>query len=288
MGKKLRFFCVCLLFFGRLIAEIEEYNFAPDVCDPKTEKKIVICVPSYNNEKYYQKNLDSIFFQNYQNYRVIYVNDASTDDTYDLVKEYIEERNLEDRIDVIDNPSNMGAMYNWIKMIHSCEDEEIIVSLDGDDYLAGKNVLSRINRAYQEDRVWVTYGQYKRLPNLIGHSKAWKIKDLENGMHRNVEFQWSHLRTFYAGLFKKIPIESFKTKEQEFFPIACDVAIMMNLIDIAPSHVFFIPDVLYVYNIDTPLNDYKRFPGLQRELELELQSKQRAPIVFDWKAPKVE
>jgi glycosyltransferase involved in cell wall biosynthesis len=260
-----------------------EYNYAPNVLNPKEEKKLVVCIPSYNNRKYYKNNLDSVFFQNYQNYRVIYVNDGSKDGTFDLVKQYIEERNLESKITLIDNPVNMGATYNWYHMVHSCANDEIIVSLDGDDYFANKNVLARINRAYQDENVWITYGQWKRLPNHIGQSKAVKFKDLDGGIHRKIPFQWSQIRTFYAGLFKKIPIDSFQTEEGEFYPTACDVAIMLNLIDMAPRHIFFIPDILYIYNLDTQINDHKRFPGLQKEIELTIQARPPAPIVSDWK-----
>jgi glycosyltransferase involved in cell wall biosynthesis len=52
-----------------------------------------INLPSYNNalSRIYLRNLDSIFQQEYQNYHLVYVNDASTDGTGDYVKAYMEE-----------------------------------------------------------------------------------------------------------------------------------------------------------------------------------------------------
>jgi len=53
------------------------------------EKPIVLIVASYNNTQWYKWNLDSIFNQKYKNYHVIYIDDCSKDDTYELVKNYI-------------------------------------------------------------------------------------------------------------------------------------------------------------------------------------------------------
>ena len=55
------------------------------------EKPIVVVIPSYNNERWVENNLTSVFKQNYQNYRVIYVDDCSTDNTYKHVMELIEQ-----------------------------------------------------------------------------------------------------------------------------------------------------------------------------------------------------
>ncbi len=49
-------------------------------------------MPSYNNVKsrLYLRNLDSIFMQEYSNYHVVYIDDASPDKTGDFVNKYIE------------------------------------------------------------------------------------------------------------------------------------------------------------------------------------------------------
>lgn len=46
-----------------------------------------IFVHSFNNaqNRLYLRNLDSIFQQNYENYHLVYVNDASTDETEDFI-----------------------------------------------------------------------------------------------------------------------------------------------------------------------------------------------------------
>ncbi len=72
------------------------------------KKQLAFCVivTSYNNVKsqLYLRNLDSIFMQNYQNYHVVYIDDASPDRTGEFVKQYLEEKKIpEKKIQVIRN-----------------------------------------------------------------------------------------------------------------------------------------------------------------------------------------
>ena len=57
----------------------------------------------------------------------------------------------------------MGALFNICNMVSLCENDEIVVMLDGDDMLSNPFVLKRLNQAYADDHVWVTYGQYAGL-----------------------------------------------------------------------------------------------------------------------------
>ena len=57
----------------------------------KRQLRFCIVVPSYKNVKsnLYLRNLDSIFMQDYDNYHVVYIDDASPDQTGEYVKQYI-------------------------------------------------------------------------------------------------------------------------------------------------------------------------------------------------------
>lgn len=54
------------------------------------QPKISVIVPVYNVEKYLSKCLDSILFQDFEDYEVIIVNDGSTDNSEQVAKEYVE------------------------------------------------------------------------------------------------------------------------------------------------------------------------------------------------------
>ena len=108
-----------------------------------------IIVPAYNCSQWIHKGIKSIKEQTFTNFKCIIIDDASTDNTFEVAKEAIDE---DDRFQLIRNTENVGALaniYNGIKLI-SNSDEDIIVTLDGDDWLASRGGLSTLNKVYNE------------------------------------------------------------------------------------------------------------------------------------------
>jgi len=230
------------------------------------EKPLVIVIPSYNNAQWLKKNLDSVFMQKYDNYRVIYINDASTDETKELVEEYVKKHGLKNKITLIHNPKNRGAMANHYTAAHMCEDHEIIAHLDGDDWFKHENVLQKINKTYQDKNIWLTYGQYEhyffnkeknKFVRTPGNCKEMPKNIIQAHAYREYDWITSHLRTFYAGLFKQIKLQDFMGRGK-FFDVSCDMAFMFPMLEMACGKIKFIDEVLHVYNCATPLNDYKK------------------------------
>ncbi len=229
----------------------------------KEEKSFVVVIPSYNNEVYVERNLESVISQDYKNYRVIYIDDCSSDKTYEKAVKCIKGHEI--KIELIRNERNQKALHNLYDAIHSCRDDEIIVLLDGDDWFAHTGVLSKLNWYYNDPDVWLTYGQYVTYPNYeMGICREPIFKSyLKKGNLRKVglfskptDWFFSHLRTFYAALFKKIKKEDL-LYQGEFFSSAWDFAILFPMCEMAREHAIFIPNVLYIYNRETPFNDDK-------------------------------
>ncbi|MGA9530563.1 MAG: glycosyltransferase [Candidatus Babeliales bacterium] len=239
------------------------------------DKKFVVIIPSYNNSEWVSRNLSSVFSQTYTNYRVIYIDDASTDDTIDHVEQMISQSGKEEQCTLIKNNKRRRALFNHYQAVHLCSDDEIVINLDGDDWLAHEHVLSQLNTLYQDPNVWLTYGQYIKLPDKsIGQSRA--LPELLVCSHGYREYRWitSALRTFYAGLFKKIPLQDFLW-HGVFFPVACDLVFMFPMLEMAAGRVAFVPDVLYVYNCMTEHNDFKKNMQLQLHVENIVRAKKR-------------
>ena len=51
-----------------------------------------ICIPNYNYGKYIGDTLKSVLSQTYQNFEVIVVDNASTDDSLEVVKSFKDDR----------------------------------------------------------------------------------------------------------------------------------------------------------------------------------------------------
>lgn len=267
-GFKL-FCCVLALFvaggFGFYINQKQQITIA--------QKPMVVIIPSYNNIKYYKKNLDSIFMQNYANYRVVYIDDCSKDGTYEAVKNYISERNFGNRVTLIKNEQNQGALSNLYHTIHSCKDHEIMVTVDGDDLLAHENVLSYLNKVYQDKNVWITFGQFVFWPaGNIGYCDDIPKDAIDNNEIRKHCGLATHLRTFYAGLFKKIKYEDL-LYEGKFYAVTWDKAMMAPMLEMSNGKWKFIPDILYIYNYVNPLSDARLYGTMQNVCAAEIKAK---------------
>jgi len=254
-------------------------------CFGYEQKPIVVVVPSYNNEQWYRKNLDSILSQHYDNYRVIYINDCSKDNTGALVDAHLATRDHKRRVQVIHNEVNRGALYNIYHAVHACEDHEIIVTLDGDDWFKDRFVLQKVNRAYQDPNVWLTYGQFESYPSgKIGFCKSLSRRIIEQEAYRAADWVTSHLRTFYAKLFKQIKLKDF-IHDGELFCVTWDMAFMFPMLEMAKGRVKCIQDVLYVYNEANPINDYKTKLLRQLQYDKYIRSMPKyAPLDNLWKS----
>lgn len=230
------------------------------------EKKFVVVIPSYNNAKWYEKNILSVNNQNYNNFRVIYTDDCSQDNTGNLVENFILDNNLE-KISLIRNPQRLGALHNLYNMIHSCADDEIIVTCDGDDFLANNDVLNRLNQEYQNPNVWLTWGSYFDYPGMTrGCSRPFPQHIIDKHAYHAHPWCMSHLRTFYAGLFKKIKKEDLYYNGK-FAEMGWDVIFMLKLAQMAGGRFSYIDDILYLYNNENPISDHRVNQRLQGTID---------------------
>lgn len=243
----------------------------------KDELPFVILICSYNNEKWVRKNLDSVFTQEYQNFRVIYLDDASTDNTANLVARYIKERNWYHKITLIKSDIRQRKLHNIYSAFHSCADHEIIVQLDGDDWFAHSHVLKKLNAIFHDPNVWFSYGQYQFYP---GKKKGHCIK-IPDEIKVNAEFRkfgWvtSHVKVFYGWLIKSVKLQDLMAEDVKgwngkFYPAANDCATVFPMLDMAREKIHFNPKVMYIYNSSNNLCGHKVDSYVQKMSELEIR-----------------
>lgn len=275
-----KFMVVMVLIVGIISANDRKRECAlvvqPAVNPVKREKiEFVLIIPSYNNKKWYERNLESVFMQKYPHYRVIYLDDCSTDGTGDLVDAYVRDVGMRDRVIVIHNKERMRAMANIYKAVHMCHDREIVVMLDGDDFFASDTVLDTLARVYANPDIWITYGSF--MWQVGGKQKAGWAADIPKNIVQKNAFRFyptvpAHLRTFYAKLFKKIKREDL-CENGVFYEYTYDLAMMFPMMEMAGQHFKFIPKFLYIYNDENEINDHKTGKIKQRMTDLRIRTK---------------
>jgi glycosyltransferase involved in cell wall biosynthesis len=237
-----------IVFFGFFCNCLPAYRPTP----------FVVEILTYNNQDDCVGNLRSVLDQDYDNFRVILINDASTDRTDANIRKVLGSHPQAKLVKYIKNKKRAGAMANHMRAIYSCKDDEVVVQVDGDDFLRHPHVLKKLDRIYQNKNVWVTYGSHILLSSGIRGPYSSPIPEeiLKSGTIRRYKWCTSHLRTFYAALFKKIAPKDFKYKNQ-LVRVACDIAFMLPIIEMASVHAYYVDDLLYIYNDLSDQNDHK-------------------------------
>jgi glycosyltransferase involved in cell wall biosynthesis len=125
------------------------------------DKKIAVVMPIRNEEKFIEKTLTSLFNQDLKPYRIIVINDNSTDNTEEILKTF--------PIQIVNSNRNTETDLNMTKEIYNVlnlgmsklkNDQECqyILKLDG-DHLLPKDYLSKlISRMEEEPKLAICSG----------------------------------------------------------------------------------------------------------------------------------
>ena len=175
--------------------------------------KVSIIIPVYNSEKYIKKCLESVIEQTYDNYEVIVINDGSTDNSMEILREFSEK--YPQKVKAI-NQSNMGVAKTRNKGIEMATGD-YIAFIDNDDFLE-KDYLQTLIENSEKGQMDIVFCGYRR-PNENGKI----IKELHvNGS------EWSKflITAPWAKIYKKSFI---KDNEIEFLDNNIGEDIYFNL-----------------------------------------------------------
>lgn len=148
----------------------------------------------------------------YKNFKIVIMDDASTDHNYDLIKQFIQENPSDIKISVATNKERMTAVPNIHRAVTEfCDKDDIVVLADGDDELLGRNILKVYNHVYQKQNVDVVYSNhlqfYQHTKQVYrGWSMSYSDEEKKNNRYRDVPQKIAHLRSFKAKLYLAIKV----------------------------------------------------------------------------------
>lgn len=146
---------------------------------------VSIIVPAYNVERYIEECIDSLLNQTYKNIEIIVLDDASTDATLYLLKQY------EGQIQLIENELNQGQGARRNQGIKLAKGDYIYF-VDSDDWIESKTIEELVNQAVKTDADLVRFngkafsegevtlereGQYN-FSHQLEHQKVYRGDDL--------------------------------------------------------------------------------------------------------------
>ena len=236
--------------------------------------KFKFIIPFYNCEEWISKTIESLKRQKYENFDCVLIDDMSIDKSVEVIKHSIVG---DARFSLIENNDKKYALANIAMGIEqtNCDDDDVIILLDGDDWLASTRTLTKLCNVYVGDTL-MTYGSYVLSPEGLRGPEPSQYPDkvIKDNSYREDQWRASHLRTFKHKLWRQIKHEDLKDASGNYYEMTYDQAIMLPLLEMAQERAKFIPEVLYVYNKENPLNVDKIKAKKQFELAQEIRGKQ--------------
>jgi glycosyltransferase involved in cell wall biosynthesis len=212
--------------------------------------KFVVCV--WNAEKYIKNCIRTLKSQKDSDFEVYIIDDMSTDNSVGVCKSLISE---DPRFKLIVNTEKKFKLKNLDELILTFDDEDIVIELDGDDFLLNSDVVGDIRKTYSDGNIWLTNGSFMYSSGESGFSMECNPNTV-----RKDAFRFSHLRTWKTFLWKAIPKDYLRDDDGEYFKSAADVAYTFSLLELAGEENYrFLSNLYYVYNAESPYNDHK--PG---------------------------
>lgn len=157
---------------------------------------ISIVVTSYNYQEYLKDTINSVISQTFKNWEMIVIDDASTDCSLEIIKEFV---NNDNRIKLIENKENLGLKKSMQKGVEAASGEWIAFLESDDmwreDYLEHK---AAIIKEYPD------LGLIFNDVELFGDER--KIKLLKPTFERNRKFL--NKQKFPKNMFKDLNIQN--------------------------------------------------------------------------------
>jgi glycosyltransferase involved in cell wall biosynthesis len=190
-------------------------------------KSFVFVMYAHNQALWCEKALSSIFEQEYDHYRVILIDDGSTDGTEAKANQFIVDNNQADKVILIRNETVIGEVASFYRAIDGCLDREIVIPLNAKDWLSSSSVLKRLNQVYQNPDVWMS-------TSYAIHYPSYEIKS-------------SSQISYYAALFKQIRLVDLY--QNGHFA----TSYLTPLTEMAEGRVRHLSEPLIFYNLASPI-----------------------------------
>ena len=123
--------------------------------------EILVFVPTYNAEKYLRECLDSVLNQTFQDWECVISDNASTDKSVEIAREY---ENKDSRFRVLTHEKNTGAANNWNRAKENNKSFATKI-LCADDYLMIGALKEQLNILKRNKTAIVFSERYIIFPN---------------------------------------------------------------------------------------------------------------------------
>ncbi|MDR2275782.1 MAG: glycosyltransferase [Sphingobacterium sp.] len=164
-------------------------------------RKISILIAHYNNGKYFKQCYTSLIDQSYTNWEAIIVDDCSTDNSVEIIKQLIK-GNI--KFLLVENAENKGCGFTKRKCLEYASGD-ICAFLDPDDALYASALEASIRQYEQSKNIVCTYSKMMLCDENLNAQKVFpQTKQIyNNDLFFNCPIQITHFFTFKKKIYDK-------------------------------------------------------------------------------------
>ena len=229
--------------------------------------KLKIVVTNFDSDYGIKRCLKSIKNQKYKYYDVVVVDDSSRNlNQWKFIQRFCKKNSWK----CLRTSRNVGSLYCYVLGInaHRCKLNDVIVMIDGDDWLISNDAFKIVRNAYRSDsELCLTFGNYLnfvsdlrkyQVPSnteIINNNLPYIDKIIMERNYRKEPWIYFPMRTFKYFIWKKLDQKRLIDRngigngKGKMYRIATDRILMYPLLEIANGRIKFINEFIYAYNI---------------------------------------
>jgi len=217
-----------------------------------TDNHFLIVVTGYNCFDYVTECFASIQDQTYQNFKAVFVDDGSEDQTGPLLQKLRRNAYTYGNIKkywIQSHGKNMGAAYGRYKAIkeHSESEDDIIVFVGMDDYLQD-DCLETINDKFNSSGCIMSYGNWMNTKGELCTVQLEFPPDVhKDRSYRKVKYRSTAPNAFRRFLYDQIPEDDHKL-DGEWLDTATESETMLSCLELCGrDRIGIIYSPIYIY-----------------------------------------
>jgi glycosyltransferase involved in cell wall biosynthesis len=208
------------------------------------QKPFVFVIYAHNALHECERMLRSIFAQEYDRYRVVWVDDASSDASWAKVEQFIIDNHQDQKTILIRSEERVGPVGALYRAAAALSAQEILIPLDAKDWLTRRDLLQELNRAYQDPHLWALVAPALMYPSYVVKPDGFV--------------------SFYLSLFRQLRLEDLFARGSF---LDSPRAYVQPIVELAAGHSWVLSQPLLFWNM------------AKREAVSSLPISHRAPLV---------
>ena len=227
----------CILFNSTFAEEIKEETIIKN-----NEPLVSVIMPVYNAEEFLDKSVSSVINQTYKNLEILLIDDCSTDNSYNILKEYA---NKDNRIKLFHNKQNKHVSATRNVGIKNATGKYLYF-IDSDDFIDNDYIEHLVKTAEKENA------------DIVVNTNIYKCKNKrKKNIFKNIQMDSNTIYNKYViktnpsiwyMLFKR----ELQEKNNIFFPIDIKIGedAIFNILFFAKANIVSVisPNSFYYYN----------------------------------------